>query len=89
MERAELNKQEILTPVPWAWQEQEEMEALVLAEALEAMSVPLIMLDWVLLAGPQLAEMAVLLVIKEMTETPEEMVRREETESPVPRVHWV
>ena len=45
MALAELNKQEILTLVPWAWQEQEEMEALVLAEALEAMSVPLIMLE--------------------------------------------
>jgi hypothetical protein len=65
------------------------MEVLVLAEAPEAMNVPRIMPDWVQLAGPQRVEMAGLLVIKEMTETPEEMVRRAETESPVPRVHLV
>jgi hypothetical protein len=65
------------------------MEVLVLAEAPEAMNVPRIMPDWVQLAGPQRVEMAGLLVIKEMTETPEEMVRQEETESPVPRVHLV
>ena len=34
-------------------------------------------------------EMAGLLVIKEMTEIPEEMVLREEMESPVPRVRLV
>jgi hypothetical protein len=45
VEPAELNKQEILTPVQLAWQEQDEMEVLVLAEAPEAMNVPQIMLD--------------------------------------------
>jgi hypothetical protein len=36
-----------------------------------------------------LVEMAGLLVIKEMTGIPEEMVLREEMESPVPQVHSV
>jgi hypothetical protein len=36
-----------------------------------------------------LVEMAGPLVIKEMTEIPEEMVLREEMESPVQRVHLV